>query len=91
MDQEYLLKESNALTQSQSSTDHVIQMAFDTRSDLHSQRESLLSSNRRLSILNFPFISKIITRIGRRRRRDNIILGLVIAFLLFLLIVHVVG
>ncbi len=67
--------------------DQIINNAQDVRQELQSQRQSFSNSNSSLSQLlfnSFPQISSTMVHIWRRKRRDLIILSLVIAICLFI-------
>lgn len=65
-------------------------MAHEARFALNEQRSRLDSASGRVGFLSskLPAIGNIIFRIRGRRRRDAIIVGLVIFFLLFLLVLY---
>lgn len=78
----HLYRERGAIDSSIQNAGSVIGQAEEVRSSLWSQRASLTSSSGTLGQLSnqFPSIGRVIASIQQRRYRDNMIVGLVIAF-----------
>ncbi|RDB29647.1 Golgi SNAP receptor complex member 1 [Hypsizygus marmoreus] len=77
---ESLLAERGRIDSSHRMTDDILEQAYETRSEFSRQRTSLAGINTRMmGVLNtLPGISSVISMIKSRRRRDSIILGVVI-------------
>ncbi|KAL4070702.1 V-snare-domain-containing protein [Scleroderma citrinum] len=83
-----LLAERGHIDSSHRMTDEVLEQAYETRAEFTRQRASLSSINTRMAniIGTMPGINNLLSMIKSRRRRDSIILGLVITVCLILLL-----
>ncbi|KAF9502304.1 V-snare-domain-containing protein [Pleurotus eryngii] len=81
-----LLAERGRIDSSHQMTDDMIQQAYETRAEFSSQRSSLAGINTRMmGVINtMPGINNLLSMIKTRRRRDSIIMGLVIGICLIL-------
>ncbi|KAL9940240.1 hypothetical protein V8E36_000945 [Tilletia maclaganii] len=72
-----LLSERGHIDNSHSMIDRTLEQAYATRADLSSQHQMLLSATARIrqTAAQIPALNKVITMIGRRRRRDQIIIA----------------
>ncbi|PWN21082.1 V-snare-domain-containing protein [Microstroma glucosiphilum] len=79
-DQEALLAERGRLDNSHSMIDGTLEQAYATLTDFRSQRQTLTNVANRMTTTasQIPALNGIMTMIGRRRRRDSIIMGLLI-------------
>jgi len=77
---ESLLAEQNRIDSSHNMTDDIIEQAYETRSEFSRQRASLANINTRIVhvIGTMPGINNLVSMIKSRRRRDSIIMGVVI-------------
>ncbi|KAF5388584.1 hypothetical protein D9757_004728 [Collybiopsis confluens] len=75
-----LLAERGGIDSSHRMTDDLLSQAYDTRADLARQRSTLSGINTRITnILNtMPGINNLVSMIKSRRRRDSIIIGVVV-------------
>jgi len=75
-----LLAERNRIDSSHNMTDDIIEQAYETRSEFSRQRASLANINTRIVhvIGTMPGINNLVSMIKSRRRRDSIIMGVVI-------------
>jgi len=75
-----LLAERNRIDSSHNMTDDIIEQAYETRSEFSRQRASLASINTRVVhvIGTIPGINNLISMIKSRRRRDSIVIGVLI-------------
>jgi len=73
--------------------DEQINIALDTRDSLTNQREVLKAVQTKLNDLvnKFPLINNLVSKINFRKRRDTIILGVVIALCLVFMLWYVFG
>lgn len=87
------LKESTHMHNSHSLINDQINIAMETKEHLTSQRHSLKRLQTRFNDMSnrFPVISSLLQRINIRKRRDSIILGVVIAVCTILLILYAFG
>lgn len=89
-----LLRERNAINSSQKMTDDIIGQAIATKADLSKQRSMFTASAGKMSGLaaQFPGLNNLIGSIQRRKKRDQVIIALVVAaclcFLIWLLILR---
>ncbi|KAF9469808.1 snare region anchored in the vesicle membrane C-terminus-domain-containing protein [Collybia nuda] len=83
-----LLAERGRIDSSHRMTDDVLNQAYETRSEFSRQRSALSGINTRmLGVLNtMPGINNLVSMIKSRRRRDSIILGLVIGICLIIIL-----
>ncbi|KAF5313118.1 hypothetical protein D9619_002589 [Psilocybe cf. subviscida] len=86
-----LLAERGRIDSSHQMTDTIIQQAYETRSEFGRQRANISSINTRMVkvIGTMPGINNLIGMIKSRRRRDSVILGLVIGICTILLLTYV--
>ena len=84
---EYMLQERGRLDQSHSVIDGVLNQAYAINEQFGVQRETFASINRRIvgAASQVPGINGLIQKIGTKKRRDGIILGLFISFCVFML------
>ncbi|ESK92700.1 vesicle transport v-snare protein [Moniliophthora roreri MCA 2997] len=75
-----LLAERGRIDSSHRMTDELLEQAYETRTEFNRQRSSLAGINTRMTnVLNsMPGINNIVAMIKSRRRRDSIIMGVVI-------------
>jgi len=73
--------------------DEQISLALDTRESLFSQREVLKAVQTKLNDITnkFPMINNLVQRINFRKRRDTVILGLVIGLCLAAMLWYIFG
>ncbi|CAO1623153.1 unnamed protein product [Sympodiomycopsis kandeliae] len=90
-DQEALLAERGRLDNSHSMIDGTLEQAYATLTDFQQQRQILSNvSNRMNSTLSqIPALNGVMTMIGRRRRRDSVIMGIIIGTLTLLLLMYI--
>ncbi len=76
-DQDYLLAERNRIDSSLRMADDVLNQAQTTRDDLMNQRNTLLSSERRLggTTGRFASVNSLLRSIGVKRKQEAFILG----------------
>eukprot|EP00602_Paraphysomonas_sp_CaronLab_P000515 CAMPEP_0185019638 /NCGR_PEP_ID=MMETSP1103-20130426/2256_1 /TAXON_ID=36769 /ORGANISM="Paraphysomonas bandaiensis, Strain Caron Lab Isolate" /LENGTH=223 /DNA_ID=CAMNT_0027550065 /DNA_START=38 /DNA_END=706 /DNA_ORIENTATION=- len=79
-----LLRERSSIAASLKSVNDIISEAFDTRSSLASQRSSLSGASGNLSGLSakVPTFDSLIDGIQRKKYRESLIIGLVVALIL---------
>ncbi|TPX37204.1 hypothetical protein SmJEL517_g00838 [Synchytrium microbalum] len=86
--EDFLLSERNKIDNSHNMADIVLEQAYETRSNLSSQRASLLGTRGRMGgvLSRFPMITSLISKINTRKRRDSLIMaGVVAACIIFLM------
>lgn len=85
---EYMLDERSRLDNSHNVVDSVLSQAYATNESFGLQRESLLSIQRRITgaAAQVPGINGLMQKIGSKKRRDGIILGVFIGLLCLLLL-----
>ncbi|CAO1621637.1 unnamed protein product [Parajaminaea phylloscopi] len=90
-DQEALLAERGRLDNSHSMIDGTLEQAYATLTDFRSQRQVLNNVASRMSstAAQVPALNGIMTMIGRRRRRDSVIMGLLIGSCTVLLLFYI--
>ncbi|KAF9041835.1 V-snare-domain-containing protein [Hymenopellis radicata] len=83
-----LLAERGRIDSSHHMTDTIIEQAYETRAEFGRQRVDISSINTRMAgVLNtMPGINNIVGMIKSRRRRDSIIMGVLIGTCIFLLL-----
>jgi len=83
-----LLAERGRIDSSHRMTDDILNQAYETRSEFSRQRASLAGINTRMmNVLNtMPGINNLVSMIKSRRRRDSIIMGLVIGVCMIIII-----
>ncbi|KAK0199013.1 hypothetical protein F5146DRAFT_1100459 [Armillaria mellea] len=83
-----LLAERGRIDGSHRMTDDMIEQAYETRSEFARQRSSLAGINTRMiNVINtMPGINNVVSMIKSRRRRDSIILGVVIGICIILIL-----
>ncbi|KAJ4472600.1 v-SNARE protein [Lentinula edodes] len=83
-----LLAERGRIDSSHRMTDDLINQAYETRADLARQRYSLSGINTRVghALNTLPGINNLVSMIKSRRRRDSVILGIVIGICIILII-----
>ncbi|CAD0025512.1 unnamed protein product [Aureobasidium pullulans] len=79
---DYMLDERSRIDNSHNMTDTVLTQAYAINEQFGIQRETLTSINRRIvgAASQVPGINSLIGRIGNKKRRDGIIMGIFIAF-----------
>jgi len=92
-DQDYLLAERNRIDSSLRMADDVLNQAQTTRDDLLNQRNTLLSSERRLggTTGKFAGINSLLRSIGVKRKQEAFILGGVTSICVVLLLWWMLG
>ncbi|SJX63084.1 related to SNARE protein of Golgi compartment [Sporisorium reilianum f. sp. reilianum] len=87
-DADALLAERGRIDNSHAMMDRTLEQAYATRSEFADQRSTLegISTRMTSTAAQVPGLNSIITLIGRRRRRDSIILGCLIGVLTVLLL-----
>ncbi|KAJ4485745.1 V-snare-domain-containing protein [Lentinula aciculospora] len=85
-----LLAERGRIDSSHRMADDVLNQAYETRADLARQRSSLSGINTRMgNVLNtMPGINNLVSMIKSRRRRDSVILGVVIGICIILILTY---
>ena len=85
------LKEHDHLRNSDRMTDETIEIALATKENLSSQRKMFHSLTSRInSVTNrFPAINNLVQKINIRKKRDTIILSVVISICLILIMIYV--
>jgi len=83
-----LLAERGRIDSSHRMTDDLLQQAYETRSEFGRQRSTLAGINSRMGhvIKTMPGINNIVSMIRSRRRRDSIIMGIVIGVCIIILL-----
>ncbi|KAF7303169.1 Golgi SNAP receptor complex member 1 [Mycena kentingensis (nom. inval.)] len=83
-----LLAERGRIDSSHAMTDVMIEQAYETRADFGRQRSSIAGINTRMQgvINTMPGINNLLGMIKSRRRRDSIIMGVVIAVCIILIV-----
>ncbi|KAG4304283.1 hypothetical protein PORY_002258 [Pneumocystis oryctolagi] len=78
---DYFLQESSRLDNSHNMTDQILSQAYAIRDDFEQQKYILESMNHRISkaISHVPGINLLISRINTKKKRNNLILSLVIS------------
>ncbi|SPO24375.1 related to SNARE protein of Golgi compartment [Ustilago trichophora] len=87
-DADALLAERGRIDNSHAMMDRTLEQAYATRSEFADQRTTLQGISTRMSstAAQVPGLNSIITLIGRRRRRDSVIMGCLIGTLTVLLL-----
>lgn len=82
-----LLNESSQLDNSHAILDSTLQQSYYTLNDFTNQGSSIRNSTRKLqqTLSSIPSINKVLSMISARRKRDSIILAILITFLIFFL------
>ncbi|KAJ7597395.1 hypothetical protein C8J56DRAFT_772269 [Mycena floridula] len=77
---ESLLAERGRIDSSHRMTDDILEQAYETRSEFARQRSSIAGMNTRMmGVINtMPGINNLVSMIKSRRRRDSIIMGVII-------------
>ncbi|KAL1996807.1 hypothetical protein VTN49DRAFT_7672 [Thermomyces lanuginosus] len=85
---EYMLAERGHIENSHNMMDRVLAQAYAVNESFGLQRETLASINRRIvgAAASVPGINSLIGKIGSKRRRDGIILGVFIGFCFLMLL-----
>jgi len=86
-----LLNERGRIDSSHRMTDDIIDQAYETRSEFTRQRTSLAGINTRMMhvINTMPGVNNLIGMIKSRRRRDSIIMGVLIGFCAIVLLTYI--
>ncbi|EDW81710.1 uncharacterized protein Dwil_GK12206 [Drosophila willistoni] len=87
---EMYMKESGHLGSASHMINDQINIAIETRENLHAQRHAFKRMQTRFNDISnrFPLISSLIQRINIKKRRDSLILGAVIGFCVILLLLY---
>ncbi|KAH8551296.1 V-snare-domain-containing protein [Umbelopsis sp. PMI_123] len=87
---DYMLTERNKIENSHRMTDMVLDQAYATRDDLGRQRNMLRGVNSRIGgvLGRLPGINNLISRINTRRKRDTVIMALVISMCTILIMLY---
>ncbi|XP_023166876.1 Golgi SNAP receptor complex member 1 [Drosophila hydei] len=87
---EMYMKESGHLSSASNMVNDQINIAIETRDNLHAQRQAFKRLQTRFNDISnrFPLISSLIQRINIKKRRDSLILGAVIGFCVILLLIY---
>ncbi|KAL0576711.1 protein transport protein gos1 [Marasmius crinis-equi] len=85
-----LLGERGRIDSSHRMTDELLEQAHETRAEFSRQRASLAGINTRMAsvLSSMPGINNVVAMIKSRRRRDSIIMGVVIGFCAILLLTY---
>lgn len=85
-----LLKESEHITRSEQLLDEQFDIAVKARENLVNQRWTIKSMSKKYNDITgrFDIINSLIKKIGIRKRRDTIIVGIVFAICLFFFLYH---
>lgn len=85
-----LLAERGRIDSSHRMTDDILQQAYETRSEFSRQRSTLTSINGRMIhvISTMPGVNNLVSMIRTRRRRDSIIMGIVIGVCIITLLTY---
>lgn len=85
---DYNLDERARVDNANSLADRLLQLAYETRDELWSQRQYLQNALQKMfgSLSQIPGINTLISKINTRRKRDTIILAAVIAFCIIFLV-----
>lgn len=88
--QDYYLREMNHLSNSHKLMDTNLDIASRVKSDLSDQRKYLLNITTKVNALTnrFPLINNIFQKIKVKKRKDSLVLGLVIAICLIILLLY---
>ncbi|KAH9425492.1 golgi SNAP receptor complex member Gos28 [Dermatophagoides pteronyssinus] len=86
-----LLKETDHIRNSEIMIDDQINIAIRTRDTLRQQRSTMKAIQTQLTTLanKFPMINNVMHRIGMKKRKDSIILAIVIGICFFLLLLWI--
>ena len=87
------LSERIALEQTSSLIDHAFEVNLQTQRNLDEQDRTLQHAKRNLDqiILKIPYVGDLSKKILLKRKRDRIILGSLIGFLMFVLVWYLFG
>eukprot|EP00126_Sphaerothecum_destruens_P015441 Sdes_comp9442_c0_seq1m907 len=82
--------EQNRIMNSSRVTDQTIQIALETRDQLHFQKQTFRDVKSRVQYLStrFPILTSLVKKIHFRKRRDSFILAFVISFCIILLFLY---
>lgn len=85
---DYSLDERGRVDNANSLADRLLELAYQTRDELWSQRQYLQNAQQKMfgTLGSIPGISTLISKINTRRKRDTIILALVIAVCILFLV-----
>jgi len=85
---DYMLRERGQIEESHRMADGVLSQAYSINEGFNTQRETLASVNRRLvgAASQLPGINTLMSRIGSKKRRDAIILGVFMALCILALL-----
>lgn len=83
--EQYTQKEHSLLDSAHRDTDHIVEMAHVAHSGLINQKSSLSGTFKKIqdAAERFPVINQVMMKIRLRRRRDQVILGIIIALCIF--------
>ncbi|KAK0534742.1 protein transport protein gos1 [Tilletia horrida] len=88
-----LLAERGHIDNSHRMIDSTLEQAYATRADLTAQHQMLLSATSRIrqTAAQIPALNRLITMIGRRRRRDQIVIAALSAGCTVLIVMYMLG
>ncbi|RKO99711.1 hypothetical protein CXG81DRAFT_6436, partial [Caulochytrium protostelioides] len=83
-----LMNERGKIDHAHMLADMALEQAYDTRTQLQSQRDMLTSVGGRVAhvIQRFPLVQNVLSKISSKRQKDNIVLGSVIAICTMILL-----
>ncbi|KAI4455198.1 gos-28 snare- related [Holotrichia oblita] len=89
--EQYTIKENQHLYNSDRLVNDQISIAMETREHLANQRQTFKRMQTRFNDISnrFPIMNSLMQRINIRKRRDSIIIGLVIAVCTFLMLLYI--
>lgn len=87
-EEEYMIEERSRLDNSHNMADSVLAQAYAINSSFGEQRAMLQNAQRRIAMAagKIPGINAIIAKINTRKKRDSVILALLISFCMLLLL-----
>ncbi|CAL7938881.1 unnamed protein product [Xylocopa violacea] len=87
---EMYMKENQHIHNSDRLVNDQISIAMETRDHLMTQRQTFKRIQHRLNDISnrFPAVTSLVQRINLRKRRDSLILGLIIGFCTFLMLLY---
>lgn len=88
LEADYMLEERGRIDNSHNMMDNVLSQAYAVNDNFMSQRETLASINRRIigAASQIPGVNSLIGKIGAKKRRDGLILGVFIGICFLLLL-----
>jgi Golgi SNAP receptor complex protein 1 len=88
--QDYYLREMGHLTNSHKLIDTNLEMASMIKKDLSDQKRYLLSITTKINTIanRFPLVNNVLQKIKFKKRKDSLVLGVVIAICLIILLLY---